>query len=208
MEIVIKILEYVGVFAFAVCGATIAIQEKFDLFGICCVALVTAMGGGVLRDIVADIGIPLFFQDWTTLPIILCGIILAIYLKNRFKFNRLFVAIDALGLAAFVVSAGIKGIHNNYSLMLFLFATGITGVGGGILRDIIVNHKPAVFQSDIYTIAALIGALFLFYMHPYIGLTLSSLIALLLIFFIRMVCYVKNIHLPVIRYDLNKNDMK
>ncbi|MEG0693648.1 MAG: TRIC cation channel family protein [Oscillospiraceae bacterium] len=201
MELVITILEYVGVFAFAVCGATIAIQEKFDLFGICCVAMVTAMGGGVLRDIVADVGIPLFFQDWTTLPIILCGIILAIYLKNRFQFNRLFVAIDAMGLSAFVVSAGIKAIHNNYSLMLFLFATAITGVGGGILRDIIVNHKPAVFQSDIYTIAGLIGALFLFYTHTYIGLTWASLISLLLIFFIRMICYIKNIHLPIIRYD-------
>ena len=163
-------------------------------------AAVTAMGGGVLRDIVADVGVPVFFQDWTTIPIILVAVAVACKLGNRWEYNRLFVAVDAAGLAVFVVSAGLKGIDQGYNFMLFLFASGITGVGGGILRDIITNRKPAVFQSDIYTLAGLLGALALWVLHPLIGAQWAAAVSLVLIFMVRMFCYPYNINLPVIHY--------
>lgn len=208
MEQVIRILEYVGVFAFAVSGTIVAIQEDFDLFGICCVAMVTAMGGGVLRDIVADVGVPAFFQDWTTIPIILVAVAIATRMGNRWEFNRLFVFVDAVGLATFVVSAGLKAIGQGYNLMLFLFASGITGVGGGILRDIIVNRKPAVFQSDIYTVAGLAGALVLWFTCPWVGTQWSALVSLVLIVTVRMFCYLHNINLPVFRYGNPQRELE
>lgn len=201
MERFIQFMEYVGIFSFAVSGSIVAIQEDFDLFGIFCLATVTAMGGGVLRDIVANIGVPLFFKDWTTLPLIFAATTLSCVLGNRWKYNRLFVALDAMGLSAFVVSSGLKAIDARYNFMLFIFATAITGVGGGIMRDIIVNRKPSVFQSDIYTIAGMIGAILLWLLYPLIGMKWSACIALLIIFFIRMVCYIKHINLPIIKYS-------
>lgn len=200
LSVVISVLEYIGVFAFAASGAVVAIQEQYDLFGIYCIACVTAMGGGVLRDIVTDVGIPAFFTSYMTLPVIFVSATMAIYLRGRWEFNHFFVTLDALGLAAFVVSAGLKAIASGYNIMVFLFAAAITGVGGGILRDILTNRKPQVFQFDIYSVAGLVGALFLWFAHPYLGIQPTGYIALVLIVLIRMFCYLNNIHLPVVRY--------
>ena len=194
----ITILEYIGVFAFAISGANVAIQEKLDLLGIYILATVTAMGGGIIRDIVVNEGIPVFFNSQPTVILILCSATLAILLKGRWKYKTLFAFIDAIGLAAFVVSSGLKGIENGYNLMLFLFVTSITGVGGGMLRDIITNRKPDVFRKEIYCIAGMIGALILWFMDKYVERYLSVSVSLILIIVIRMICYLKNINLPII----------
>lgn len=201
VAIVISFLEYIGVFAFAASGAVVAIQEEYDIFGILCIAAVTAMGGGVLRDIVTDAGIPAFFTSYMTLPVIMLSAAMAIYLRGRWEFNTFFVMLDALGLGAFVVSAGLKAIERGYNIMLFLFAAAITGVGGGILRDLLTNRKPQVFQCDIYSVAGILGAFFLWFAHPYLGGQLASAAALALIVAVRMYCYVKRMNLPVIRVE-------
>lgn len=194
----ITILEYIGIFAFAVSGAYVAIHEKFDLFGIYIVATVTAMGGGVLRDIVANVGIPLFFSNYKTIPFIILGATIPIILRGELKYNTLFVIIDAIGLSAFFVSSGIKAIESGYNLMLFLFAASITGVGGGVLRDIITNRKPEIFKTDVYCVAGIIGALVLWFLYPVVGSHIAEHISLVIIFAVRMVCYFKKINLPVI----------
>ena len=107
----ITILEYIGVFAFAVSGAIVAIEEEFDVFGVYIIAIITAMGGGVLRDIVSDVGIPVFFTSYMTIPFIIAGTLLAIFLKGNLKYKNLFVFIDAIGLAAFFVSAHLYFLH-------------------------------------------------------------------------------------------------
>lgn len=81
----ITILEYIGVFAFAVSGAIVAIEEEFDVFGVYIIAIITAMGGGVLRDIVSDVGIPVFFTSYMTIPFIIAGTLLAYIFKRKFK---------------------------------------------------------------------------------------------------------------------------
>ena len=104
----ITILEYIGVFAFAVSGAIVAIEEEFDVFGVYIIAIITAMGGGVLRDIVSDVGIPVFFTSYMTIPFIIAGTLLAIFLKGNLKYKNLFVFIDAIGLAAFLYQQLLK----------------------------------------------------------------------------------------------------
>ena len=187
----ITILEYIGVFAFAVSGAIVAIEEEFDVFGVYIIAIITAMGGGVLRDIVSDVGIPVFFTSYMTIPFIIAGTLLAIFLKGN-------VFIDAIGLAAFFVSAAVKAINSNYNFMLFIFAASITGVGGGVLRDIITNRKPQIFKNDIYCIAGVIGVTILWFIYPIIGMESAQFITLIIIVLIRMISYYKTINLPVI----------
>ncbi|WP_195469714.1 TRIC cation channel family protein [Clostridium sp. D43t1_170807_H7] len=194
----ITILEYIGVFAFAVSGAIVAIEEEFDIFGIYIIAIITAMGGGVLRDIVANVGIPVFFTSYMTIPFIIAGALLAIFLKGNLKYKNLFVFIDAIGLAAFFVSAAVKAINSNYNFMLFIFAASITGVGGGVLRDIITNRKPQIFKHDIYCVAGVIGVTILWFIYPIIGIESAQFIALVAIVIIRMVSYHKTINLPVV----------
>ena len=194
----ITILEYIGVFAFAVSGAIVAIEEEFDVFGVYIIAIITAMGGGVLRDIVSDVGIPVFFTSYMTIPFIIAGTLLAIFLKGNLKYKNLFVFIDGIGLAAFFVSAAVKAINSNYNFMLFIFAASITGVGGGVLRDIITNRKPQIFKNDIYCIAGVIGVTILWFIYPIIGMESAQFITFIIIVLIRMISYYKTINLPVI----------
>ena len=194
----ISLLEYLGIFAFAASGAFVAIDEDFDLFGIYILATVTAMGGGVLRDIITNVGIPLFFSNYKTIPFIILGATIPIILRGKLKYNTLFLLIDAIGLSAFFVSSGLKAIESGYNLMLFVFAASITGVGGGMLRDIITNRKPEIFKTDIYCVAGIIGSLSLWFLYPVVGAHIAQHISLILIFSVRMICYMKKINLPVI----------
>ena len=194
----ITILEYIGVFAFAVSGAIVAIEEEFDIFGIYVIAIITAMGGGVLRDIVTNVGVPVFFTSYMTIPFIIAGTLLAIFLKGNLKYKNLFTFIDAIGLAAFFVSAAVKAINSNYNFMLFIFAASITGVGGGVLRDIITNRKPQIFKHDIYCVAGIIGVTILWFIYPVIGIESAQFTTLVIIVLIRMVSYYKTINLPVV----------
>lgn len=200
----ITILEYIGVFAFAVSGAMVAIEEEFDIFGIYIIATITAMGGGVLRDIVTDVGVPIFFTSYMTIPFIIAGTLLAILLKGKLKYKNLFTFIDAMGLAAFFVSAAVKSIDNNYNFMLFIFAASITGVGGGVLRDIITNRKPQIFKHDIYCVAGIIGVTILWFIYKIVGIEFAQLITVIIIVLIRMVSYYKTINLPVVNNTINQ----
>lgn len=192
----VMILEYLGTFMFAMSGAYVAIEEKFDLFGIFVIAAVTAMGGGVLRDTVIDVGVPAFFTSYFTLPFIFLGAIIVIALRGKIKYQLLFTAIDAVGLAAFAVSAGMKMMDAGYNAMVVLFAVCVTGCGGGMLRDIAVNRKPAIFKHDIYAIAAIVGGIVLLIFDHIIGRAWAVYISLLIIIVLRMVCYIKGINLP------------
>ena len=82
--------------------------------------------------------------------------------------------------------------------MLFLFAASITGVGGGLLRDIITNRKPEIFKTDIYCVAGILGSLLLWFSYPVMGTHVAQHISLITIFSIRMICYMKKLNLPVI----------
>ncbi|BCN30154.1 trimeric intracellular cation channel family protein [Anaeromicropila herbilytica] len=202
----ITLLEYVGVFAFAISGASIAMREDFDLLGIYILGMVTAMGGGIIRDIVTQQGIPIFFTSYGAILVIFIATTLAIFLRGKWDDHMLFVTVDAIGLAAFVVSSGIKAIDNHYNLVLFIFVTSITGVGGGLLRDIFARRKPMIFQSDIYCIAGIIGALVLKGAYPFLGKSLSVYLSLIVIVTIRMFCYLKNINLPKVKHFSSKTE--
>ena len=82
--------------------------------------------------------------------------------------------------------------------MLFLFAASITGVGGGMLRDIITNRKPEIFRSDVYCVAGIIGSFLLWFLYPVVSVHIAQPLSLITIFSIRIICYMKKINLPVI----------
>ncbi|HIS63304.1 MAG TPA: trimeric intracellular cation channel family protein [Candidatus Scybalomonas excrementigallinarum] len=198
-----NVLEAIGVFAFAISGAVVAMEEKFDLFGIYVMAAITAMGGGILRDAILNQGLPIFFTSQWTWGVIFIGASLAIFLRKNILNKMVFVIIDAIGLAAFAISAASTMMEQGQNKMVILFAACVTGVGGGMIRDIMVNRKPAIFCYDIYAVAAVVGGLTFIYLCNIWGTGVAVVVSWIFTFVIRMLCYLKNINLPKIRVKMS-----
>lgn len=196
---VIDYLELVGVAAFAVSGATTAVKKKMDLFGVILLAMVTAIGGGVLRDVVMDVGVPVFFQHYEYLIVILVTAILVMLLKGRIKWKTIVFFFDAVGLAVFAIYAGVKAIELDYNFMSFMFVCLISGIGGGLMSDVIAREIPMVLHREIYATAAMIGSAVLWFVYPVLGRDLSMYLCMGLIILIRVVSKILQLRLPFVR---------
>lgn len=198
MEETIKIMEMLGTLAFAVSGSLVAISSGLDVFGVSFLACITAFGGGMLRDLLLGINPPQIFNDFSVFLLALIVAVLVFIISyickksfNSFKIKieRINNIFDAIGLAAFVVIgsevACLKGFLNNGFIVVFMGM--ITGVGGGIFRDILIDTTPYVFKKHIYAIAAILGAITYFVLRKYIqNVQLASIASMALVFTIRM----------------------
>jgi len=152
-------IDLAGTFAFAVSGAVAARQKGLDIFGILVIAFTVACGGGIIRDVCIGAIPPAGLSDWRYLVVAIAAAVITMSLQPVVKkLNRPVLLFDALGLALFAVSGARKTLifgHNNEVALLLGM---ITAVGGGILRDILLNNVPVVLQKEIYASAALAGA--------------------------------------------------
>ena len=196
---IIDILELVGVAAFAISGTTTAIKKKMDIFGVLFLAMVTAIGGGVIRDVVMNVGVPVFFLHYEYSIVIVVTAALTMLLKGRIKWKQAVFFFDAVGLAVFAVYAGIKAIELDYNLLSFLFVCVISGVGGGILRDLFASEPPVVLHKEIYATAALLGALALWFLYPLIGRDFATYASIVIIIAIRVVSQQLKLSLPFVK---------
>lgn len=194
----ITFFEYIGLFVFAASGAICAIEKKMDFFGILTLSTVTAIGGGVIRDVVTNIGIPVFFSKYEYMLTILISTSLVILFRGKIKWKTSFLVLDAIGLAVFTIAAGMKAIESDYNFMTFLFVSVITAVGGGVIRDVLAQEVPNILKREIYAVASLIGAICLWFIHPLLGMTMSSYLCLGIVFIIRLITYYYQVHLPYV----------
>jgi uncharacterized membrane protein YeiH len=192
---ILTIIEIVGVAAFAASGAIVAIEKKLDIFGILVLAFVTSVGGGVIRDVVMNRGIPVFFSNYLYAGVILVSATVVMLLKGRIRWSFPFMVIDALGLAVFTVVAGVKAMESNMNLLAFLFVSLITGIGGSVMRDLMVMEIPTILRREIYATAVLAGALVLWFTFPLLGQALAVYLSIAVVFTIRVVSYRLNLHL-------------
>ena len=212
-EIVTYILNTLGTVAFSVSGALVAISCGLDLFGVFFLGIVTACGGGILRDLIIGNTPPMIFSDVTTL-IIAGATALAVftiaYIKTqRFKnisekIERINNVFDAIGLATFTIT-GIEVVfsvsHGANSCLAIIMGL-ITGVGGGIFRDVLVSKPPYIFRKHIYALASLAGAVVYYVFKVYVGVPyLDSVLAMGLIFAIRMIATKYKWELPKVKID-------
>lgn len=171
IDIFVNILEVTGTVAFASSGALTAVQCGMDLLGVNVLALVTAAGGGVIRDIIIGRLPPAMFSSSVCILVsLLTANLIFIILKAACKKNRLtrftgiydkiMPVLDTIGLAVFTVTGISAGIASGYgsNYFLLIFSGTVTGVGGGVIRDIMADRKPYIFVSQIYACAAVIGA--------------------------------------------------
>ena len=156
------VLETIGVFAFAISGAFLAVRRDFDLVGIVVLAIVTAIGGGVLRDVIIGDTPPAAFTEWPYFAApVAAAFVTALFHPAVERLMRTVLVFDAFGLGLFCVAGTVKAL--DYGLgPLPAAALGVTtGVGGGLLRDIVARETPVLVDpnSTLYAIPAVAGAL-------------------------------------------------
>ncbi|MDO5563666.1 MAG: trimeric intracellular cation channel family protein [Eubacteriales bacterium] len=205
MNIFMSFMELIGVISFALSGAIVALKKEMDAFGVCIMSLTTAFGGGIVRDLIIDEVPPAVFNSKELVVVaILVSIITFIFCnklninKYRDKFNFLVLLSDSMGLGAFTIigaNAAInKGFSNNY--MLVVAVATITGVGGGVLRDVFASEKPFIFVKYIYPSAAIVGAILYIILIKYVSIEISSYACAFIVVMIRLVSEKYNIHYP------------
>lgn len=199
------IIEAIGTFAFAISGIRLAAYKNFDLFGAYTIGLVTAIGGGTLRDILLDI--PVFWmQTWVYLAITgLALVIVILFRRILISMNRMLFIFDTVGLALFVVIGIQKTLAIDYPMWVAMVMGVITGSFGGVVRDILINEEPLFFRKDIYATACLAGG-FGYWGSTLIGwndVTSQSLCALIVII-LRIGALRYNWSLPQLHYFPNK----
>lgn len=156
----VEIIDYLGTFAFAISGIRLASQKQFDWFGAFIVGMVTAVGGGTLRDLFLGIS-PFWMTQWIYFAITLLA--LALFCCLHKYINRVAGTIflfDTIGLALFTVVGFQKTFDAGFPLYTAILMGMMTGAAGGVLRDILINEEPLIFRRDIYAIACLAGGLF------------------------------------------------
>lgn len=210
-EIVLLILEIVGTVAFAVSGAFVAIQAGLDIFGVLFIGVVTAVGGGMTRDLLIGVTPPAIFSNLYVLlvaALTALAVFLLAYVKRK-KFTEIRERIehvnnffDAIGLAAFSVmgteTAFVHGLSANPVLSIALGM--LTGVGGGIFRDILTNTTPYIFKKHVYALASIGGATLYYVLRLLVtGTWLPSVIAALFVVAIRLLAARNHWNLPKVR---------
>lgn len=161
--------EIIGTIAFAASGAMLAIDRELDLFGVLFLGAVTAVGGGITRDIILGVFPPNAFANSIFVEMALVTSLVVFlfaylkghrYWKNRNEIDRIINILDAVGLGIFSVVGAQMGIKRGFGENAFLciFMGMTTGVGGGILRDLLSRTVPAVMHKRIYAVASIVGA--------------------------------------------------
>lgn len=192
------IIEIIGTVAFACSGAMVAIQKHLDLLGVIVLGVITAVGGGMIRDIIIGNNPPaLFVNPVYVLAAFISVMVLFLFVKFRrlsmevltsVTYDRIMSFLDAVGLGAFTVvgidTAIAAGFDDYHFLMIFLGV--ITGVGGGILRDMMASEIPSVLVRHIYACASLAGALCYVYLIDHSSRNLALIVSALLVVVIRV----------------------
>ena len=156
----VTIIEIIGTMAFAISGIRLASAKKFDWFGAYVVGLVTAIGGGTLRDVLLDL--PAFWmQNSIYLTVTALSLLFVIFFgQYLIRLQNTFCIFDTIGLALFVVVGIQKTLMVGYPFWVAIVMGTITGAFGGIIRDILINEEPLIFRKDIYAMACVIGGIF------------------------------------------------
>ena len=155
-------LDLIGIFAFAISGALMAIRRDFDVVGIAILAVVTALGGGVLRDLVLGDTPPPAFTQWEYLVVPLAAAAVAFVAHPELeRLTGTLLIFDAAGLGLFCVAGTVKALDHGLAPVAAAILGVTTAVGGGVLRDVIARETPALVRpdSELYALPAIAGAL-------------------------------------------------
>ena len=195
--------DIIGIIAFSISGFLVALRNKLDLLGIIISASLTALGGGILRDVILNRA-PFAFENFYPASAMLITLLIAFifkqYQNDEIEKKWLFVISDTIGLVAFSITGALLAIEADYNFFGIIILSFMTAIGGGMSRDILLNQVPAVLISDFYGSIALITALLLIVLNSInfineITLTIVSIIAIT----VRLTAYKQKWQLPILK---------
>lgn len=153
------VLDLVGIFVFAISGALVAVRKELDVFGVLLLAGVTGLGGGFLRDVLIDATPPAALTDWKYLLVpVAAGLLTFGYHPTLGRMERMVNVFDAFGLSLFCVAGALKAVDYGLGPVPAALLGMTTGIGGGILRDVLAGRVPVIFRGELYATPALAGA--------------------------------------------------
>lgn len=197
-----EIADIVGIICFALSGFLMGVHNKLDILGVFIAAFLTAFGGGMIRDVLAD-RTPYVFTS--NLPLIL--VIVTVLIAMLFKLHKIddlegrwaFVISDAIGLVSFSIAGAIIAINSGFNFLSVLILAFITAVGGGTIRDILINKVPFILVSEFYASVALIVGIAVYILELF---EIRNLFTLSIVFILgvalRIVAYYRKWHLPTL----------
>ena len=202
IDFFVYILDLFGTMAFAVTGAFKAIEHKADIVGIIILATITGLAGGTIRDVVFGKTLPNSLIDPTYVIITVISAIVLFLLYSKMKKHwNVFLKFDAVGLGVFTV-IGATFAYNLFGMnfLIIVLSGMLTGIGGGILRDVFVNQTPIVFVKELYASASFIGAI-VFYFTLLITneVYAATILGIILTTGLRLVAMKYNWNLPRVR---------
>lgn len=196
----LEIADIIGIISFALSGFLIAVHHKLDILGIVITAFLTALGGGMLRDVIANKS-PYIFTSSLPVALVISTVIIAILFKlhkiTDLEGKTAFVISDTIGLISFSIAGAMLAIEVEFNFIGVLLLSLLTAIGGGTLRDIIVNRIPAFLVSDFYGTVALITATIIYVLNYFNQINLLTLVITFIFgVVLRLLAYYKKWHLP------------
>lgn len=197
--------DILGIIAFSLSGFLVGVRNKLDLLGIIIAASITALGGGVVRDAILN-RTPFAFTEYypaiTVILTIITAIVFRLYRSEQLERKRLFVISDTIGLVAFSITGALLAMDAGFNFFGVTILSFLTAVGGGVIRDTMINKVPSVLVTDFYGSIALIVAILLVIANKIIGLgTLEVAIIAAFAIILRLLAYYKEWHLPKLSTD-------
>ncbi len=205
-------IEIIGTIAFAITGVITSLEKKFDVFGALVLGTMTAVGGGIVRDLILGYTPPMAFRKpvyaLTALITSLAVFVIAYFFGRRIKkhfeiYSQVINIFDSIGLAVFVIGGINSAISCGFGENMFLsvFVATLTGVGGGVMRDIMAGRVPTILHKRVYALAAIIGAIiyYVLYFYGICPATLAVIIGAGSVLIIRILATIFRWNLPTVK---------
>lgn len=212
-EFIVRVFDYLGTFAFALNGAMAATRVvRLDIVGVVTLGIITATGGGVVRDVLLGDTPPAMFGDWIYLAVALLGALIAFFVaRPHHILNSTVQVLDAIGLSLFCVVGAQKALAFGVEPIPAVLLGVITAVGGGTIRDMMLGRVPTILTSELYAIPALVGATLvvvpfaIWHLDGVLGVS-TQLVGAIACFLIRTLAIHFKLSAPVARATPDKHD--
>lgn len=158
-DVIYEVLQLAGILAFAISGALVGVRRNLDMLGVVVVGSFTGVGGGIVRDLLLGVSPPVSFVHWPNLAVALVGSLVVFYVHPSLTRIRYFeVVFDAFGLGLFSANGAAVALADGQTPITAILIGTITAIGGGVIRDVLVNTVPGVLTRELYAVSAIFGA--------------------------------------------------
>jgi len=200
-ELLTLVLNLIGTFAFGLSGGILAVKKRMDLFGVLVLSVSTGLGGGIVRDLILGHTPPATLTDWRYLGMAgLAGVLVFVWYNRIANHGTFITTFDAVGLSIFTVTGTVIALNAGLGPAPAALLGMLTGVGGGVVRDVLAAEIPLIFRSEVYAVASMLGAVIILVASQagFSGI-LSEILAALATFILRMVSVQRGWRIPVAR---------